>query len=54
MRSKSSDKSSEKVYSHPMKVEKENIICKDGFCSLPSKQENHSIKKDNINFFEPI
>ena len=50
----SSDKTSEKSFSQSSHVKKENIICKDGFCSLPSKNENPRINKGNINLFDPI
>ena len=35
-------------------IAKEKIICKDGFCSLPNK--NEVVKKDSndMNLFDPI
>ena len=40
--------------SQSLKIEKENVICKDGFCTLPNKTENLSISKNNVNLFDPI
>ena len=54
MHIESSDNSKEKDFSQSLKIEKENIICKDGFCSLPSQNENSSIKKNKVNLFDPI
>ncbi len=54
MQIKSSNNSEEKTFSKPLKIKKENIICKDGFCTLPNQIENPSISKNNINLFDPI
>ena len=54
MQIESSNNSKEKDFSQSLKIEKENIICKDGFCSLTSQNENSSIKKNNVNLFDPI
>ena len=54
MQIQSSNQSDEKNFSKPLKLVKENIICKDGFCSLPNQNENPSINKNDINLFEPI
>ena len=53
MQIESSSNSKKNDFSHSLKIEKENIICKDGFCSLPSKNENPSIQK-KVNLFDPI
>ena len=37
-----------------LKIEKENIICKDGFCTLPNQNQNQNIIKNNVNLFDPI
>ena len=50
----SSNKSKEKDFSKSLKIEKENITCKDGFCTLTSKSENPSIQKNKVNLFDPI
>tara|TARA_A100000164_G_scaffold279075_1_gene251247 strand:+ start:310 stop:474 length:165 start_codon:yes stop_codon:yes gene_type:complete len=49
-----SNNSKEKDFSQPLKNRKDNIICKNGFCTLPSQNENSSIKKKNMNLFDPI
>ena len=54
MQIESSNNSKEKDFSQSLKIEKENIICKDGFCTLPSQNENSSIQKNKVNFFDPI
>ena len=54
MQIESSNNSKEKDFSQSLKIEKENIICKDGFCSLPIQNENSSIKKNKVNLFDPI
>ena len=50
----SSNNSKEKTFSQSLKIEKENIICKDGFCTIPNQNENTSISKSNGNLFDPI
>ena len=54
MQIESSNNSKEKEISQSLKIEKENIICKDGFCSLPSQNKNSIIKKNKVNLFDPI
>ena len=56
MQIESSNNSKEKNFSQSksLKIEKENISCKDGFCSLPSQNENPSIGKSQVNLFDPI
>ena len=54
MQIESSNNSKDNHYSQSLKIEKENINCKDGFCSLPSQNENSSINKNNANLFDPI
>ena len=54
MQIESSNNSKEKDFSQSLKIEKENILCKDGFCTLPSQNENSSIKKNKLNLFDPI
>ena len=49
-----SNNSKEKNSSQSIKIEKENITCKDGFCTLPDKNENQSINKNKLNLFDPI
>ena len=54
MQIESSNNSEENDFSQSLKIEKENIICKDGFCKLPSQNENPSIQKNTVNLFDPI
>ena len=54
MQIKSSNNSKEKNFSQSLKIEKENIHCKDGFCTLPIQKENLSIQKNKVNLFDPI
>ena len=43
MQIESSDNSKEKNFSQSLKIDKENISCKDVFCTLPSQNKNPSI-----------
>ena len=52
MQIESSNNSKDEAFAQTLKIEKENIICKDGFCSLPNKNQN--IIKNNVNLFDPI
>ena len=54
MQIKSSNHSKENNFSQSLKIEKENIHCKDGFCTLPIQKENQRIQKNNMNLFDPI
>ena len=54
MQNKSSNISEDQNYIKPKEVNKENIICKDGFCSIPNNKEISKINKGDINIFEPI
>ena len=54
MKIESSNNSKDDDFTQSLKIEKENIICKDGFCSLPIQNENSSIKKNKVNLFDPI
>ena len=54
MKAESSNISNERDNSQTVKIEKEKIICKDGFCSIPSHNQSSKIDKDDINLFDPI
>ena len=56
MQIESSNNSKDDVFSKSLKIEKENIICKDGFCTLPNQNQNQnqSIIKNNVNLFDPV
>ncbi len=48
------DDSIEKDISQSIKIDKGNINCKDGFCSLPNQTDNPKINKSDNQFFDPI
>ena len=50
----SSTPSKDKDFSQPLKIKKEEISCKDGFCTLPIQNENPSSQKSKVNFFDPV
>ncbi len=52
MQIESSNNSKDDALPQSLKIEKENIICKDGFCTLPNQNQN--IIKNNVNLFDPI
>ncbi len=52
MQIESSNNSKDDAFPQPLKIEKENIICKDGFCTLPNQNQN--IIKNKVNLFDPI
>ncbi len=54
MQIESSSNSKDDVFPQSLKIEKENIICKDGFCTLPNQNQNQNIIKNNVNLFDPI
>lgn len=43
-----------KILTQELNSKKENIICKDGFCSISNHNEPSKIDNNNINFFDPI
>ena len=54
MLKKSSNNDHKNTFSDTTNMEKKEMICKDGFCSLPNQKE--ILKKDtnDINVFDPI
>ena len=50
----SSKKQNNNSYSETNNIAKENLVCKDGFCSLPNKKEISKQDKKDMNFFDPI
>ena len=54
MQAKSSNIPNEKDNSQALRIEKEKIICKDGFCSIPNHNQSSRIDKDDMNLFDPI
>ena len=49
-----SNNSDEDNYLNPLEIEKENIICKDGFCSISKQNDIPKIEKNDTNLFDPI
>ena len=54
MLDKTSNKQDKNSYTETTNIRKENIICKDGFCSLPNQKDISKHNKNDINFFDPI
>jgi len=54
MQEKSSNKINENAYAETANIANKNIICKDGFCSLPNQKEISKQNKNDINLFDPI
>ena len=54
MKIESSNISKDDDFSQSLKIEKENINCKDGFCTLPIQNKKPSIQKNKMNLFDPI
>ncbi len=54
MLKESSNNNNENTFQETTNITKENIICKDGFCSLPNQKEITNKDKNDINFFDPI
>ena len=50
----SSDNNNKNIYSETTNIAKENMICKDGFCSLPNKKESPKQNINDMNLFDPI
>tara|TARA_B100000989_G_scaffold190582_1_gene143559 strand:- start:1004 stop:1168 length:165 start_codon:yes stop_codon:yes gene_type:complete len=54
MLKESSNIHNKKTNSETTNFAKENIICKDGFCSLPNKKEISKNFNNDLNLFDPI
>jgi len=54
MQNETSNTSNQSNYSQSLHIEKENIICKDGFCTIPNQNKSSRIDKDDMNLFDPI
>jgi hypothetical protein len=54
MLKESSNTQTKNTNSENINIEKETMICKDGFCSLPNQKEISKKDKNDINFFDPI
>ena len=42
------------LFSETAGISKEKMICKDGFCSLPSQDEIPKKDSNDMNLFDPI
>ena len=54
MQIETSNNSKDDAFSQSLKIEKENIVCKDGFCTIPNQNQNPTLSKNNVNIFDPI
>ena len=54
MLEESSNNQNQKTYLETLNISKENIICKDEFCSLPNHKEISKQEKNDMNLFDPI
>ncbi len=54
MLKESSNNHNDNKFSETTNITKENIVCKDGFCSLPNKKNISKQDIDDINMFDPI
>ncbi|MBO8217835.1 hypothetical protein [Prochlorococcus marinus] len=50
----SSNHKNKNIFSETTSIEKEKIICKDGFCSLPNRDELPKQDSNDMNLFDPI
>ena len=54
MLKESSNNQNKNKYSENTNIAKENMICKDGFCSLPNKDKIPKKGSNDLNLFDPI
>ena len=54
MLKESSNNHNKNTFSETTNIAKENMICKDGFCSLPNQKEISKKDTNNMNLFDPI
>ncbi len=54
MLKESSNDHNKNIYPENTIIENKNIICKDGFCSLPNQKEITKADRKDINLFDPI
>ena len=54
MLKESSNDNNNNIFSKTNSISKEKIICKDGFCSLPNRDELPKQDSNNMNLFDPI
>ena len=54
MLKESSNNNNKNFFSETKSIEKENMICKDGYCSLPNQDEIPKKDSNDMNLFDPI
>jgi len=54
MLKESSNSNNKNIFSESSSIAKEKMICKDGFCSLPNKDEISKQDSYDMNLFDPI
>ena len=54
MLKESSNKNNQNIFSETTSIAKEKMICKDGFCSLPNRDERQKKDSNDMNLFDPI
>ena len=54
MLKESKKNNNENTFSETTNIVKEEIICKDGFCSLPNQKEMSKQGTNDMNLFDPI
>ena len=50
----SSNNNKKNIFSETMSISREKMICKDGFCSLPNRDELPKQDSNDMNLFDPI
>jgi len=54
MLKESSNNDNKNIYSKNNSIANEKMICKDGFCSLPNRDEIPKQDSNDMNLFDPI
>ena len=54
MLKESSNNNKKNIFSETTRIEKEKMICKDGFCSLPNRDQRPKQDSNDMNLFDPI
>ena len=54
MLKESSNNNNKNIFSKTNGIAKEKMICKDGFCSLPKRDEFPKQDSNDMNLFDPI
>ncbi len=54
MLKESSNNNSKNIFSETTSIEKDKMTCKDGFCSLPNRNELSKEDSNDMNLFDPI